>query len=88
MPVTETPCAAEGLLAEEKAFLSLLLADRGGEAERYAKEHALSYFALGERINEFFTQTMGDVVLLLEGDRFSVIADYENEIKEAIASHD
>ena len=72
--------------AHQRAFLSLLLEGRRADAHRYAKENTLSYLALGEEINEFFSDRIGDVVLLLVGEDFEMIEDYETEIREVLAS--
>ncbi len=84
--VTAQVADATGLTEQQKAFLSLLTEGRGADAHRYARDNALSYLTLGEEINEFFSDRIGDVVLLLVGENFEVIEDYETEIREVLAS--
>ena len=92
VPVSEPPLAdtttESGLSEAALAFLACLTDVGDAAARSYAKENGLSYLTLGEEINEYFSETLGDVVLLLDGDRFTPISDYENEIREALASRD
>ena len=57
----------------------------GAPARRFVKENALSYLTLGEEINEFFVDTLGDVVLELSGEDYTIISDYEEEIRAILA---
>ena len=70
-----------GLADAPKCFLSLLLEGKEKEARLFAKERALSYMTLGEEVNEFFSDFLGDIVLELSGDGYAVVSDYEDEIK-------
>lgn len=71
---------------EQKNFLAFLLDGNQEEARRFAREHSCSYIALGEAINEFFADLIGDIVLELSGDDYTVIPDYEDEIRAAITA--
>lgn len=74
------------LSVDEAAFLRLLLAGDETGARAYVRERSLSYFTLGEHINEIFSDEIGDVVLELSGDVFLPIPDYEEEMREMLAS--
>ena len=71
---------------KEKAFLAFLLDGNQEEARRFARDNSCSYIALGEAINEFFADMIGDIVLELLGDDYTVIPDYEDEIRAAITA--
>ena len=73
------------LSQEEKMFLSLLLGGKAKDARIYAKKCGASYMTLGEHINIVFSDRIGDIVLELLGDDYTVITDYENEIREALS---
>ena len=87
LPVAPPPPPEEAvtLSRAEADFLSFLLDGDESGARAYAKEHALSYLALGERINEVFSDELGDVVLELVGDALTPISDYEEEMREMLS---
>ncbi len=82
--ITPQEDAASFLSQEEKTFLSLLLQGRTADARNYAKACGREYMTMGERVNIAFSDRLGDVVLELLDDDYSVISDYENEIREAL----
>ena len=86
-PDIETAACADNatLTKTQSAFLSFLMAGDQATARRFVKENALSYLTLGEEINEFFVDTLGDVVLELSGEDYTVISDYEEEIRAILA---
>ena len=83
-PISQhTPTVANGLTDTHAAFLKLVFEGRQAEAHHFAKDQGLSYITLGEEINEFFADTLGDVVLEMDGDDYIVVSDYEEEVRAA-----
>ena len=66
-------------------FLAAIFNGDQDTAKSIAKQNSLSYLALGEGINEFFADTLGDVVLLLHGDLYEIVPDYEEEIRAVLS---
>lgn len=81
-PIPDT--ADDGLSEHERTFLSLLFQGKEAEARTFAKACGVTYLVLGERINEYFADTMGDVVLSLVGDVYLPIEDYFDEIRAVL----
>lgn len=73
------------LTKEQRDFLAFLIDGDQASARRLAKERGISYVTLGEKINEFFADSLGDVVLEFSGEDYTVIPDYEREIRAALA---
>ena len=73
------------LTEDQRAFLACLLRGEQHGAHRLAKDTGVSYETLGEAINEYFADSLGDVVLEFTGDGYTVIPDYEDEIRAILA---
>ena len=86
-PISQhTPTVANGLTDTQAAFLKLVFEGRQAEAHHFTKDQVLSYITLGEEINEFFADTLGDVVLEMDGDDYIVVSDYEEEVRAAFTA--
>ncbi|MBE6655390.1 MAG: hypothetical protein E7609_00770 [Ruminococcaceae bacterium] len=85
-PFASCPPSKEaiGLTETQRHFLRFLMEGKEDAARRFAKEAGESYLTLGEGINEYFADSLGDVVLELVGEDYSVVSDYEDEIRAAI----
>lgn len=83
--IPAAPQASPLLSDAQMEFLRALLAEDQDEAKRIAKAHSLSYLTLGEEINEFFADTLGDVVLDLCDELYEIVSDYENEIRAILS---
>ncbi|MBQ9736182.1 MAG: TerB N-terminal domain-containing protein [Clostridia bacterium] len=80
-PQAKPTVADNALTEEERTFLGFLLRGEESEARAFAKSCGVTYLLLGERINEYFADTLGDVVLELCGDAYLPIEDYFEEIR-------
>ena len=79
--------AAEGTLtAEETSFLRLAFEEGEAAAKAYALKKGLLPLTVCERINEVFSDTIGDIVLEIIGDDISIIRDYETEVQTFLTS--
>ena len=85
MPAVQQQAEAS-LSDEEKRLLALFFFGTPAEATAYATEQRLVLMTVCERINDFFVDTIGDVVLLLDGDNIEAITDYETEVRAFLAS--
>ncbi len=87
IPVPDAPAPeAHRLTKSQSVFLSHLLSDDQAAARQFAREVSISYLTLGESVNEFFADTLGDTVLDLLGEEYTVVSDYEDEIRAAICA--
>ena len=76
--------SSTALTDDQRGFLALLLEGKQENARLFARDRSLTYVTLGEKINEFFVDVLGDVVLELTGDDYVVVRDYEDEIRAAL----
>jgi len=75
----EEPKTAEGGLSDDDVALLRLAYAYTYEGGTGCEDHASA-----ERINEFFADSIGDVVLEFDGDFYKIIDDYKEDIEEWI----
>ncbi|MBO7170930.1 MAG: hypothetical protein J6W28_07125, partial [Clostridia bacterium] len=74
------------LSAEDVAFLRLAFEKGEAAAMAYATQGGFLPLSACERINEVFSDLLGDIVLEIIGDDFTVIREYETEVQTFLAS--
>lgn len=79
--------AADGLPLDDVAVLYLLFHEGEARARSYALKNGLLFEGAVERINDYFTDTVGDIVILLEDAEASVLEEYETEVTAYLAPY-
>ena len=73
-----------GLSAAARAFLSLVVAGDGDAARAVAAKYTLPVDTVAEEINLYFTDRIGDVVLVPDGETYTCIPDYIEDVNECL----
>ena len=87
-PKAETPTeeTALPLSREDAAFLRIAFEKSEADAAFYAAKTGFLPLSACERINEVFSDLLGDIVLEITGDDFTVIREYETEVQTFLSS--
>ncbi len=80
--VEETP-----LSAQLTRFLALLRREGESAARTYASQSGLLFENACERINEYFSDTMGDIVIELDENGAALLEDYETEVEAFLEAY-
>lgn len=73
---------------EDMHILSLFVRSGSAQARGFAKTKGLDFELCLARINEYFMDTMGDIVIESEGNDAFLIEDYESEVLAFLAPFD
>lgn len=85
--VSEETAEAAGRLSADECFFLRIAFEEGEEAAKvFAAKRGLVLLSVCERINEIFSDIIGDIVLEIVGDDVSVIRDYETEVQTFLTS--
>ncbi len=85
-PPSNTETAEGCLSAAEIDFLRIAFEEGEAAAKAYVAKNGLLLLSVCERINEVFSDSIGDIVLEIIGDDVSVIRDYETEVQTFLTS--
>ena len=85
-PETSAEEPARLLSREEAHFLRLAFEENEAAAVSYAAKGGFLPLSACERINGVFSDLLGDVVLEITGDDFTVIREYETEVQAFLSS--
>ena len=75
------------LLSSEIAFLSCFFEKGLADARRYATAKGLLFETACEHINEYFSDTIGDIVIESDGESVYLLEDYETEVEAFIKAY-
>jgi len=76
----------DGLAFADVKILSLLFDGDEDAARAYAAETGLVFESACERINEYFSDTMGDIIMEIGEDGVALLEDYETEVGTFLSS--
>ena len=86
-PSTASAKADAPLPAAAVRFLDAFYRLGRDGAQAYASQNGLLFEGACESINEYFSDTMGDIVIELDGEDTALIEDYETEVKAFLEAY-